>query len=151
VPQHVEFSISDPHQPPAQTRTADPAESSLERWGATVDRAAEPCLVIDADVVVVAMSASFEAMLGLSDSPVNRPLLDDDGVLRLLDFGDGNALEQIEVARMPSLLALTSGRLARGLIRIRCANGPGTFDAIATPLTEDGKVVGSLTFFLAIQ
>jgi len=151
VPQHVEFSISDPHQPPAPTRTVDPAESSLERWGATVDGAPEPCLVIDSDVVVVAMSASFEAMLGLAESPVNRPLLDDDGVLQLLDFGDGNALEQIEVARMPSLLALTSGRLARGLIRIRCANGPGTFDAIATPLTEEGKVVGSLTFFLAIQ
>jgi len=51
---------------------------------------------------------------------------------------------------MPPLLALSSGRLARGLVRIRCASGPCTFDAIATPLTEDGKVVGSLTFFSAI-
>jgi hypothetical protein len=42
-------------------------------------------------------------------------------------------------------------RLGRGRIRIRCANGPGTFDAIAAPLTDDGKVVGSLTFFSAIQ
>jgi PAS domain-containing protein len=150
VPQHVEFSISDPHQTPVPTRPS-PDESSLERWGATVDGAAEPCLVIDADVVVVAMSVSFEAMLGLAESPVNRSLLDEDGVLQLLDFGDGNALEPLEVARMPSLLALSSGRLARGLIRIRCANGPGTFDAIATPLTEEGKVVGSLTFFSAIQ
>ena len=150
MPQHVEFSISDPHQTPVSTRTT-PDVSSLERWGTTVDGAAEPCLVIDGDVVVVAMSASFEAMLGLAESPVNRPLLDEDGVLQLLDFGDGNALEQTEVARMPALLALSSGRLARGLIRIRCANGPGTFDAIATPLTEEGKVVGSLTFFSAIQ
>jgi hypothetical protein len=110
VPQHVEFSISDPHQLPAEPRTLDPAES-----------------------------------------PVNRPLLDGDGVLQVLDFGDGNALEQLEVARMPPLLALSSGRLARGLIRIRCAKGPCTFDAIATPLTDDGKVVGSLTFFSAIQ
>jgi hypothetical protein len=151
VPQHVEFSISDPHQSRAQTRIADPAESALERWGATVDGAAEPCLVIDSDVIVVAMSASFEEMLGLAASPVNRPLLDGDGVLQLLDFGDGNALEQIEVARMPPLLALSSRRLARGLVRIRCANGPCTFDAIATPLTDDGKVVGSLAFFSAIQ
>jgi PAS domain-containing protein len=151
VPQHVEFSISDPHQLPAEPRTLDPAESALDRWGATVDGAGEPCLVIDSDVIVVAMSASFEQMLGLAESPVNRPLLDGDGVLQVLDFGDGNALEQLEVARMPPLLALSSGRLARGLIRIRCAKGPCTFDAIATPLTDDGKVVGSLTFFSAIQ
>ncbi|GAA2330480.1 hypothetical protein [Dactylosporangium salmoneum] len=151
MPQHVEFSISDPHQSRAHDRSQDPAESSLDRWGATVDAAAEPCLVIDSDVVVVAMSASFEEMLGLDGSPLNRPLLDGDGVLQLLDFGDGKALEQIEVARMPTLLALTSGRLARGLVRIKCADAPCTFDAIATPLKDDGKVVGSLTFFSLIQ
>ncbi|MEU7865785.1 hypothetical protein [Dactylosporangium sp. NPDC049140] len=142
MPQHVEFSISD----------LPPAEPGLERWGSTVDGAAEACLVIDAQQVVVAMSASFEAMLGLSESPVSRPLLEDEGgVLQLLDFADGKPLEQNEVARMPPVLALTSSRLARGLIRIRCANGPRTFDAIATPLTEDGQTVGSLTFFSLIN
>jgi len=141
VPQHVEFSISD----------LPPAVPSLELWGATVDGAAEACLVIDAEQVVVAMSASFEKMLGLADSPVGRRLLEDGGVLQLLDFGDGGALEQTEVARMPPVLAVTSSRLARGLIRIRCADGPCTFDAIATPLLEDGVTVGSLTFFSLIN
>jgi PAS domain-containing protein len=141
VPQHVEFSISD----------LPAAVPSLERWGATVDGALEACLVIDAEQVVVAMSESFEEMLGLDESPVSRPLLQDGGVLQLLDFADGKALEQTEVARMPPVLALTSGRLARGLIRIRCAPGPRTFDAIATPLIEDGKTVGSLTFFSLIN
>lgn len=149
MPQHVEFSISDPHQPRPETRTIEADESTLDRWGATVDGAAEPCLVIDEHAVVVAMSASFEEMLGIADSPVNRPLVDGDAVLQLLDFGDGKALDQIEVARMPPLVAL-SGRLARGLIRIRCASGPCTFDAIAAPLNEDDRVVGSLTFFSAI-
>ncbi|WP_432833275.1 hypothetical protein [Dactylosporangium sp. CA-092794] len=143
--QHVEFSI-DPNGPRVQARSADPAESALERWGATVDGAAEPCLVIDAQRVVVAMSESFELMLGVTESPVNRRLLDDD-VVHLLDFGDGDALDQVEVARMPPLLALSSNRLARGLVRIRCASGPCTFDAIATPLTDKDTVVGSLTFF----
>ncbi|MEV8514998.1 hypothetical protein [Dactylosporangium sp. NPDC051484] len=151
MPQHVEFSISDPHQLRAQARSIDPAESTLDRWGATVDGAAEPCLVVDADAVVVAMSASFEEMLGLAESPVSRPLLDGDGVLQVLDFGDGKPLEKTEVARMPPLLALSSGRLARGLVRIRCATGPCTFDAIATPLIDGSKVMGSLTFFSAIQ
>jgi len=150
VPQHVEFSISDPHQAPVAVDPGEPPEPGLERWAATVDGASEPCLVIDVDMIVVAMSASFEEMLGLGESPVNRHLLDGDAVLRLLDFGDGRALEQVEVARMPPVLALSSSRLARGLIRIECASGPCTFDAIATPLTEDGKVVGSLTFFSAI-
>jgi hypothetical protein len=141
VPQHVEFSISD----------LPPAEPGLERWAATVDGAAEACLVIDAAQIVVAMSASFEKMVGLTGSPVSRPLLEGDGVLQLLDFGDGMPLEQTEVARMPPVLALTSGRLARGLIRISCATGPCTFDAIATPLTEDGQTVGSLTFLSLIN
>nr|BFE64449.1 hypothetical protein GCM10020063_089750 [Dactylosporangium thailandense] len=141
MPQHVEFSISD----------LPSAEPGLERWGSTVDGAAEACLVIDAEQVVVAMSASFEQMLGLTESPVSRPLLAEDGVLRLLDFADGQPLEQTEVARMPIVLALISGRLARGLIRIECATGPCTFDAIATPLTEGGKTVGSLTFFSLIN
>ena len=54
---------------------------------------------------------------------MNRPLLEGNGVLRLLDFGDGKALEQIEVARMPSLLALSSNRLARRPGRIQCGDG----------------------------
>jgi len=72
VPQHVEFSISDPHQP----RAAAESDSTLDRWGATVDGAAEPCLVIDTQVTVVAISAAFEEMLGLGEdeSPVSRPL-----------------------------------------------------------------------------
>ncbi|WP_432982248.1 hypothetical protein [Dactylosporangium sp. CA-233914] len=142
--QHVEISIAG----------LPPTDPGLDRWGTTVDGAAEPCLVIDAEQVVVAMSVSFEKMLGLAESPVGRPLLGEDeheGVLRLLDFGDGMALEQTEVARTPTLMALTSGRLARGLIRLRCAQGPCTFDAIATPLVEDEAVVGSLTFFSAIS
>jgi hypothetical protein len=141
---HVELSISDPYL----ARSGVTVESSLDRWGDTVSDAAEPSLVIDEQAVVVAVSASLEDLLGLTEPAVDRPLLD--GVLQLLDFADGGALDAAEVAKTPPLLALSSGRLARGLVRVRCASGPRTFDAIATPLTQDGQVVGSLTFFSAV-
>ncbi|MGI5180013.1 hypothetical protein ACQEVZ_27155 [Dactylosporangium sp. CA-152071] len=162
---HVELSISDPHL----TRSPDgrasdfgevesddvdaglaqsSIESSLDRWAATVAEAAEPSLVIDDKAVIVAVSASFEDLLGLTESAIDRPLVD--GVLQLLDFGDGGALDASEINKTPPLLALSSGRLARGLLRVRCATGPRTFDAIATPLLQDGQVVGSLTFFSAV-
>lgn len=141
---HVELSISDPHQ----ARSSITAESTLDRWGDTVAEAAEPSLVIDDEAVVVAVSASLEDLLGLTEPAVDRPLLD--GVLQLLDFADGAPLDQAEVAKTPPILALSSGRLARGLLRVRCAAGPRTFDAIAAPLVQDGHVVGSLTFFSAV-
>lgn len=141
---HVELSISDPHL----VRAQDIAESSLDRWAATVAEAAEPSLVIDERAVIVAVSASFEELLGLTEPVVDRPLLH--GVLQLLDFADGGALDAAEIAKTPPLLALSSGRLARGLVRVRCATGPRTFDAIATPLLQDNEVVGSLTFFSTV-
>jgi PAS domain-containing protein len=141
---HVELSVSEPHL--ARPRLA---ESSLDRWATAVADAAEPSLVIDEAAVIVAISASFEDLLGLTQSPVDRPLLD--GVLQLLDFADGGALDAGEIAKTPPLLALSSGRLARGLVRVRCASGPCTFDAIATPLVdEDNEVCGSLTFFSTV-
>jgi PAS domain-containing protein len=149
---HVELSISDPHLARPSDLT-DPSaesmvESSLDRWAATVAEAAEPSLVIDDKAVIVAVSASFEDLLGLTESAIDRPLVD--GVLQLLDFGDGGALDASEINKTPPLLALSSGRLARGLVRVRCASGPRTFDAIATPLLQDGQVVGSLTFFSTV-
>ena len=77
MPQHVEFSFTDPHQAPVAVESVEPLdppqlepepERGLERWAATVDGADEPCLVIDVDVRVVALSASFEEMLGPGES-----------------------------------------------------------------------------------
>jgi len=138
---HVELSLS---EPPARATT--PVESSLDRWTVAVADAVEASLIIDDDEVIVAMSPSCYELLGLRKSAVGRELLD---VLGLLDFGpEAVALTGGEVAKIPPLLALTSGRLARGLLRVRCAKGACTLDAIATPLLdESGEAIGSLTFF----
>ena len=80
---------------------------------------------------------------------IGRPLLD--GGLRLLDFTANRCeLTEQEIDKIPPLLALSSGRLARGLLRVlprpRRRPGPdGRRDLHAG--APDGTVAGSLTFF----
>ena len=140
---HVELSLSEPHV----RRT--PVECSLVLWAPAVSDAAEPCLAIDDKAVIVALSGAAQDLLGLDRSAVGRSLLD--GVLRLLDFSSAaNPLEESELGKIPPLLALSSGRLARGLLRVSCTAGACTLDAIAAPLFDGGTACGSLTFFSEI-
>jgi hypothetical protein len=66
----------------------------------------------------------------------------------MIDFSaDGGRLSDTEVAKVPPLLAVSSGRLARGLVRVRSGDAVATLDAIATPIGPADAVAGSLTFF----
>jgi len=135
----VELSITDlgPVIPPPR----DP----LGHWVRAVAGAVEPCLVIDKRAVIVAMSQSCLAMFGLTGSPVGASLRE--GPLKLIDFSaTGQKLPENEVGKVPPILAVTSERLARGLIRVRCDGVVYTLDAIATPIGPPGAVAGSLTF-----
>lgn len=144
---HVELSLSEPLLPPARRETA-----SLDRWAATVARAEEPCMVVDRMGVIVATSRHACELLGFDDPgrAVGRSL--HAGVLQLLDFtAAGEALAEGDMDRIPPLLATTSGRLARLLLRVhRPGAEPVTVDSVATPLREGDLVVGSLTFFAAV-
>lgn len=121
----------------------------LENWLHTVSEAEEPCLLLDGDGVVLAASSSCHAMLGLpshGSALIGRGLLED--VVELVDFSASRTrLRPDEVERIPPLFALSTGALARGLIRIRSGASTWTLDAISTPLRVSGVVVGSLTFF----
>jgi hypothetical protein len=139
----VELSITDlgPVIPPPP----DP----LGHWVRAVAGAVEPCLVIDKRAVIVAMSQPCVAMLSLPGAPVGASLRE--GPLKLIDFGaGGDTLTENEVGKVPPILAVTSGRLARGLIRVRCDGSVYTLDAIATPIGPSTAVAGSLTFFSAV-
>jgi len=139
---HVELSLSEPGAARSRVRSA------LGRWATAVGAAEEPSFVIDEGRFVVAMSESCCDALGLDFAPIGEAL---DEVLPLLDFGPGGGpLTEGEVEKIPPLLALTSGRLARGLLRVECDDEALTFDAIATPVVEGGRVVGSLTFLSAV-
>ncbi|WP_341718179.1 hypothetical protein QQG74_31180 [Micromonospora sp. FIMYZ51] len=147
---HVELSLSEVFAPATRTPT-EPECDNIGRWSATVSKADEPCLLIDAETRVLAVSAAGCELLclGAPEDLVGLPLLD--GGLRLLDFtANRNELTEPELDKIPPLLALSSGRLARGLLRIEAAAEGGsdaTVDAISTPVLADGAVAGTLTFF----
>lgn len=136
---HLELSVSEPRVQHQR------AQSPLDRWAIAVAGAAEPCLLLDSEAVIIAASEPFRQLAEVSGSDVGRDLLA--GVLRLLDFADGGALTDNEVTKIPPILAITSGRLAHSLLRVKSAEGALTLDAIATPLSDGDRVAGSLTFF----
>jgi hypothetical protein len=152
---HVELSLSGAFVPQARTPAEAEFVANLERWVTTVTAAAEPCLIIDAETTILAVSPSCGDLLGLGKpaEAVGQPLLDV-GVLRLIDFtAGGGELARPEIEKIPPVLAIRSGRLARGLMRVRAdpADAALTIDAIAAPLTEADQVVASLTFFSAVK
>lgn len=146
---HVELSLTESFV--SRVHEEPPAMGSLQRWSVVVRQAAEPCLVIDARETIIAVSRSGSDLLGLGDpvAAVGRSLLDE---VRLIDFtANQGELTEPEMANIPPLLAVTSGRLARGLLRVqRLGLLPSTVDAISTPLRDGETVVGSLTFFARV-
>lgn len=147
---HVELSLSGTFVPQAGTPAGAEFVTSIDRWTSTVASAEEPCLVIDFTTTILAISHSCSRLLGLGDAPglVGEPLLG--GSLRLVDFTAGRGeLADPETEKIPPLLALTTQRLARGLMRVQPVQGELdiTVDAIATPLWINDQVAASLTFF----
>jgi PAS fold len=146
---HVELSLTESFVSPVHEEQV--TTGTLHRWSAVARQAAEPCLVIDARETIVGVSGSGCELLGLGDpaSAVGRSLLDE---VRLIDFtANQGELTEPEMANIPPLLAVTSGRLARGLLRVDRPGLPtSTVDAIATPLRDGDIVVGSLTFFAPV-
>jgi PAS domain-containing protein len=150
---HVELSLSGAFVPQARTPSEAEFITSVERWTMTVAAADEPCLVIDLDGSIVAVSPSGSELLGLGKpaDAVGRRL---NTVLRLIDFtAGGGRLEDPEAENIPPLLALRSERLARGLIRVVPGEGeaPLTVDAISTPLMAGDRVGGTLTFLSPVR
>lgn len=156
---HVELSLSQAFVPQSRVpgEVADPTAlepmSNVDRWAMTVASAVEPCLVINRAAVIVAVSAACCELLGLDEPAhaVGRPLIGE--TLRLIDFtAVRGTLSDIDIEKIPPLLAMSSERPARGLMRVLSAGGPGdvTVDAIATPLSDAGTVQGTLTFFARV-
>ncbi|MGH3738610.1 MAG: hypothetical protein ACRDT6_23850 [Micromonosporaceae bacterium] len=154
---HVELSLSDDPEPDSPERRRPPGgpweepprsrSESLSRWTGAVTEATEPCAVLDSDGVIVASSRACAALLGAPGGPdgwLGRGLLD---VLELVDLtAAGEPLAAWEAERIPPLLALSSGALARAVMRIRVGSLTRTLDLVSTPLRDGTAVVGSLTF-----
>jgi PAS domain S-box-containing protein len=121
-------------------------EEVLAPWCKLVEDSPEPCLVLDQTGVVVSASGMAADLLGEygPDQVVGHHLLD---VLDLVDFHGGVA-GAVYADRIAPLLALSGDTLARGLIRVRLADGATrTLDVVAAPLHEpSGKVAGTVAF-----
>jgi hypothetical protein len=160
---HVELSLTEgarrpvPRDPAHYSATLPapdgPAGTSLERWAAVVAGATEPSLVLNLAGEIVAASASCAELIGLRDTSTVRGRRLRDAVMELVDFTASlDKLDSAEADKIPPLLAISSGRLARGLIRVACpeTHAVSTMDAIATPLRDGPTVIGSLTFFARV-
>lgn len=133
-------------------RLADrrPNAEVLTPWCKLVEDSAEPCLVLDPGGNVVSVSAAAAELLGDygPDQVVGHHLLD---VIDLVDFHGGPA-GAVYVDRLAPLLALAGNTLARGLMRVRLADGATrTLDAVAAPLSDgDGQIAGTIAFLASI-
>jgi PAS domain-containing protein len=148
---HIELSLMPADAAPdalhPALRVVGPARH-LDAWMEAVSDAEEPCLLLDAGGVMLAVSRACVALLGAAEPEdlLGRGLLED--VLDLVDFTAAQEpLGDAQLERLPPLLALASGALARGLLRIRAGNTVRTLDAVSTPMRAHGQLVGSLTFF----
>lgn len=156
---HIEFSLSELSElsqlaavegQRAPARPEPDLDGSLDRWAFVVSGAEEPCLLIDAHGIVVAASPGCGALFAFrAGDAVGRQLVD--GVLRLLDFNAiSGDLPEWEADKIPPMLAIRSGVLARGLVRVCTDDVAETVDAISTPIRQGGEIVGSLTFFARV-
>jgi PAS domain-containing protein len=148
---HLELSLSEPNllrPTPPGPFDGDP----LTRWAVATLGSFEPCVLIDNAGVVVAASRASSQLLAVDPfEAVGRGLVGE--ALHLLDFNRvSGELPEWELEKIPPLLALTNGGLARGLLRVRGADGhPATVDAISTPIRDaEARVIGSLTFFAPV-
>ncbi len=133
----------------AETWISD--SNSVHRWASTVAGAYEPCMVVDRRSYIAAASMPACRLLGFEgpDDAIGRRLFD--RCLPLLDFtAEGSTLSDEDLARIPPVLALSSGLLARGVLRVRTRGDIITMDAVSTPLRDHERVIGSLTFFCVV-
>jgi hypothetical protein len=114
-------------------------------WLLAVRTSAEACLLLDAEGRVCAASAAAGKMLDGIPDPIGAKFAD---LVSSVDFTSGAAPDLEPERSMPPLRALATGGLARGLMRVRVADGTlVTYDVVAVPLERQCAV---LAFFVAV-
>lgn len=145
--QHLELSMASDGGYESLPALRVVRRNPLDGWLDAAHHSEDGCLVLDPDGVVAGISDVCLEMLGIGAAGdiLGRGLLDD-----LVEFVDFSAAEVRpapgELSKMPPLLALHSGGLARGLIRVRTPGGVSTLDAVAAAVHADGALAGSVTF-----
>ena len=129
-----------PPPPLARTLHLDPP-AALDAWRARVRDADEACLLVDASGRVAAMSRSCSAALGFAPGATTGALLVD--LVTMVDFTRAGLPVDDPEVQAPPLRSLASGRLTRGLVRLREGTATRTYDVVGVPLSGG---VGALGF-----
>ena len=142
----------EPGAPPAAAPSSPPAVTGrpidldagptdpVGRWVAVVLAAAEPCLLLDADGRVQALSAAAAELLGTTLAAAQgRPV---ESVLTLVDFSRRALPVTDPVSALPALRSVVHRVLARSLLRVQPAGlrQPVTCDMVAAPLAGGAAV-----------
>lgn len=118
----------------------------LATWLPSVRSAQDCCVLLDATGRVAAASPAAAPLLaGTPESWVGARLTD---LVSAVDFTSGAAPHVTPEMAMPPLRALASGGLARGLMRLRLADGVVvTYDVVSVPVCG---ARGVLSFFVPV-
>lgn len=135
--------------PPVVQRTLDldaHGTGPVAGWVGAVRASQEACLLLETDGRVAAASEAAGPVLGTTASAaVGARFVD---LVTAVDFTSGAAPAQELERSIPPLRALTTGGLARGLLRLRSSSGTlVTYDVVAVPLAGQS---GALAFFLPV-
>jgi hypothetical protein len=118
-----------------------PASTRLDAWIDHVQRAAEPCIVLDVALRLRSASASALLMLQPPGAPLGLPVIP-----HLFDLVS-SALEIGSPWHLPPVIAAQTGQQGRAIVRHRRADGSViNVDVIGVPLRENGTVIGAVAF-----
>jgi hypothetical protein len=128
-------------------RDAERATSTrLDSWIDHVQRAAEPCIVLDVALRLRSASASALVMLQPPGAPLGLPVIP-----HLFDLVSP-ALEIGSPWHLPPVVAAQTGQQGRAIVRHRRADGAIiNVDVIGVPLYDHGQVIGAAGFLSQVQ
>ena len=113
-------------------------------WAEQVATADEACLLLDTAGRVVAMSVAAAAVLAVDPRPCGGARGAD--LPRVIDFTVWGSRGPDAASVLPPLRSLATGRLTRGLVRLRLPVGTTpTLDLVGVPVTD-----GALAFLCEV-
>ncbi|MCU1603107.1 MAG: hypothetical protein JWO22_3816 [Frankiales bacterium] len=116
----------------------------LEDWATRVREAAEAMLLLDGAGRLLAVSDSCGVLLGLDAAAVGAMLLD---VVEVVDFTTAAVPVPDPDVQLAPLRALATGRLGRGLVRLRTGLSARSYDVVGIPLSDGA---GAVAFLAAV-
>ena len=97
-------------------------------------------LLVDARGRLVALSAAAGELLGLDPVAVSGAMLLD--VVEVVDFTASAVPVPDPEVHLAVLRAIVTGRLNRGLVRLRTVGAPRSYDVVGIPLSDSAGAVG---------